>query len=62
MTDQVLPIQGHKSVGHMNAIGLIIALGIAVVLLPILPLLVLLYLLGEWEEERQEVRYTPAGE
>lgn len=46
MSDTVLPSRGMKSTPHMNAIGLVIAAGIALVLLPVLPLLVVMYLLG----------------
>lgn len=45
--DTVLPLRGMKSVPHMNAIGLTLATGIAIVLLPVLPFLVVLYLLGK---------------
>jgi hypothetical protein len=44
--DTVLPNRGMKSVPSMNAIGYVMAAGIALVLLPILPLLAVLYLLG----------------
>lgn len=44
--DTVLPLRGMKSVPHMNAIGYIIAAGVAVALLPLLPFLVVMYLLG----------------
>lgn len=47
MSDNVLPTREMASVAHMNAIGFTIALGIAILLLPVLPLLVVLYLLGE---------------
>lgn len=47
MSDTVLPTRGMTSIPHMNAIGLLIATFIAILLLPILPLLILLYLLGK---------------
>lgn len=47
MSDTVLPTRGMTSIPHMNAIGLLMAAGIAIVLLPVLPLLLVLYLLGK---------------
>lgn len=47
MSDTVLPKRGMTSIPHMNAIGWIIAGGIALLLLPVLPLLAVLYLLGK---------------
>lgn len=45
--DTVLPVRGMTSIPHMNAIGYTIAVGIAIVLLPVLPFLLVLYLLGK---------------
>lgn len=47
MSDTVLPTRGMTSIAHMNAIGLMMALAIAFVLLPVLPLLAVLYVLGK---------------
>lgn len=46
--DTVLPTQGFKRVAHMNFIGYVIAIGIALVLLPLLPLVVVVWLLSRW--------------
>lgn len=64
-SDTVLPTRGMTSIPHMNAIGYVIAGGIALVLLPVLPLLVLLYLLGERWSSSPGASYRPgetAGE
>lgn len=47
MSDTVLPTRGMTSIPHMNAIGFLIAAGIAILLLPVLPLLIVLYLMGK---------------
>lgn len=47
MSDTVLPTRGMTSIPHMNAIGYIIATAIGILLLPIMPLLIVMYLLGK---------------
>lgn len=47
MSDTVLPTRGMTSIPHMNAIGLAMAAGIGILLLPVMPLLIVLYLLGK---------------
>lgn len=60
MADTVLPTQGFKSVGHMNVMGYIIAGAIALVLLPVLPFLLVLWLLGRREAGAAEQRRAEA--
>jgi|AntDeeMetageno51_2_1112566.scaffolds.fasta_scaffold00543_14 hypothetical protein len=38
--------QGSKSVPHMNGVGYIIAIGIFIFLLPLLPVFILMYILN----------------
>jgi hypothetical protein len=59
--DTVLPVRGMKSVPEMNAIGYTMAAGIAFVLLPILPLLALLYLMGKRWSSAPKPRFERAG-
>lgn len=60
MSDTVLPARGMTSIPHMNAIGYVIATGIALVLLPLLPFLAVLYLLGKLWSSAPRQRYVPA--
>lgn len=55
--DTVLPVRGMTSIPHMNAIGYTIAAGIAFVLLPILPFIIALYLLGKRWSSAPEPRF-----
>lgn len=55
--DTVLRPRGMTSIPHMNAIGYTIAAGIAIALLPLLPFLVAMYLLGKRWSSRPEVRF-----
>jgi len=47
MTDSVGPVHKLKNVAHMNAIGWIMAVGIGLLLLPLLPFLAILWVLGQ---------------
>jgi len=57
MSDTVGPMRGMHSNPVMNAIGYTVAAGIAIVLLPVLPFLVVLYLLGKRWSSSPEPRF-----
>lgn len=58
MTGQVGTVRGFKNVGHMSAIGWIMAVALAIILLPLLPFGLLLWALarvGRSGAERESV-------
>ncbi|NEU57756.1 hypothetical protein [Halorussus sp. MSC15.2] len=57
MTGQVSRMQGQTTNSQMGTVGYIVAAGVAIVLLPVLPLVLLLWLLAE-SGDRNE-RETP---
>lgn len=57
MTGQVGAVRGFKNVAHMSAFGWIMAVALAIILLPLLPFAALLWLLGQAGSSGAEHEY-----
>lgn len=53
MTGQVSRMEGYTRNGEMGAVGYVIAAGCALILLPVLPLVVVLWLVAEAGDDRR---------